>query len=44
MAKGGRDVRLARARNPGGYTEMLQALGFESLRGSAGASTHSGGR
>jgi len=31
MAKGGHDVRLAWARNPGGYTEMLQALGFESL-------------
>ncbi len=26
MIDGGRDVRLALARNPGGYTEMLQAL------------------
>jgi len=44
MAKGGRDVRLAWARNPGGYTEMLQAPGFESLRGSAGAGARAGGQ
>ncbi len=31
MAKGGRDVRLALARNPGGFTEMLEALLADGL-------------